>query len=120
MNREKGSGSRDLLDTGLRQFGIEAENVRGYDAIAYSHLAAAFTVASGAADCCIAPRSAARCFGLGFIPLAAERFDLALAQASLNLPATRALLDTLNRSHLQKKLHSIAGYDTSHTGDVLI
>jgi putative molybdopterin biosynthesis protein len=120
INREKGSGSRDLLDAGLRQLGIPSQQVKGYNSIADGHLAAAHAVTAGSADCCIAPRSAARCFGLDFIPLAVERFDLSFTQASLELPATKALLDLLNRSPLRRKLQSIAGYDTAHTGDVLL
>ncbi len=120
INREKGSGSRDLLDAHLRQLGIEPRQVKGYNSVAPGHLAAAYAVAAGAADCCIAPRSAARCFGLHFVPLAVERFDLSFDQACLALPAAKALLDLLNRSQLRKKLQCIAGYDTAHTGDVLI
>ncbi|MGA8029923.1 MAG: substrate-binding domain-containing protein [Bryobacteraceae bacterium] len=120
VNREKGSGSRGLLDSGLRKLGIEAEQVRGYNSIAQGHLAAAYAVAAGTADCCIAPRSASRCFGLDFVPLAVERFDLSFTQASLELPAAKALLDLLNRSGLRRKLQCIAGYDTAHTGEVLV
>ena len=82
-------------------------------------LAAAYAVASGTADCCIAPHSASRCFGLDFIPLAIERFDLSFTRASLELPAAKALLDTLNRSYFRKKLQCLAGYDTTHTGQAL-
>ncbi len=120
INREKGSGSRDLLDSGLRQFGIRSEQVNGYNSIAEGHLAAAYAVAAGMADCCIAPRSASRCFGLDFVPLAVERFDLSFTRASLELPAAKALLDLLNLSHLRRKLESIAGYDTAHTGEILM
>lgn len=120
INREKGSGSRDLLDTGLRRLGIQPEQVKGYNSIAQGHLAAAYAVAAGTAHCCIAPRSAARCFGLDFIPLAVERFDLSFTRASLELPAGKALLDLLNRSNLRKKLQWIAGYDTAHTGEILM
>ncbi len=119
MNREKGSGSRDLLDSGLRKAGINPERLRGYKSMAQGHLAAAYAVAAGTADCCIAPRSAARCFGLDFIPLVVERFDLSFTRPSLELPATKALLDLLNRSVLRRKLQAIAGYDTAHTGQIL-
>ncbi len=120
INREAGSGSKDLLDSALRQLGISSEQVKGYGTIAEGHLAAAYAVASGTADCCIAPRSAANCFGLDFVPLAVERFDISFTQASFELPAAKALLETLNRSRLKKKLQSIAGYDTAHTGEVLV
>lgn len=120
INREKGAGSRDLLDTGLRKLGISSKNVKGYSSIAEGHLAAAYAVASGSADCCIAPRSAARCFGLDFIPLAVERFDISFAKKSLELPAAKAVLDLLNHSRLRRKLEAIAGYDAAHTGEVLL
>ncbi len=119
INREKGSGSRDLLDNGLRKLGIPHKQINGYNHIAEGHLAAAYAVGTGWADCCIAPRSAARCFALEFAPLAVERFDLSFTQASLALPAAKALLDLLNRAPLRRKLQSIAGYDTGHTGEVL-
>ena len=119
INREKGSGSRDLLDTALRRLGIPSEQVKGYRSVAGSHLAAAYTVATGSADCCIAPQSAARCFGLEFIALAVERFDLVLSRRSLEMPATKVLLDLLNGSGFQRKLRELTGYDTSRTGHIV-
>jgi molybdate-binding protein/DNA-binding XRE family transcriptional regulator len=120
VNREKGSGSRDLLDSGLAASGVSGSAVQGYERIARGHLAAAYGVASGAADCCIATQSAARRFGLDFVSLAVERFDLSIDKGSLELPAMKALLDTLNRSALRQKLEMIAGYDATHTGELLI
>lgn len=120
VNRESGSGSRDLLDHGLRRAGVAARSVRGYREVAGGHLAAARAVAIGVADCCIASRSAARCFGLDFVPLAVERFDLCFSKASLELPAAQAALDLLNRAILRNKLRAIAEYDTGRTGEVLL
>jgi len=120
LNREKGSGTRDLLDTGLRELGIRPEQVRGYRETAGGHLAAAYGVASGAADCCVATSSAARWFQLEFVPLAAQRFDLCFARASLDLPAAKALFETLNRASFRRKLACLAGYDTARTGDILM
>lgn len=120
INREKGAGSRDLLDNALKAAGIKTSLVPGYDSLAEGHMAAAQNVASGLADACIAPRSAARYFALDFIPLAVERFDLCFCASALDMPATRALLDTLQQSRLRRKLQDIAGYDTTHTGEVLI
>src|SRR5262249_39813165 len=69
VNREPGSGSRALLDRLLSGGGIDTGQVEGYDRIAYGHLAAAYGVASNEADVCLATRSAAQTFGLGFLPL---------------------------------------------------
>jgi putative molybdopterin biosynthesis protein len=120
VNREKGAGSRELLDQHLHAAGIPANQVKGYDRIATGHLPAAQAVSQGEADCCIATRSAARAFGLHFIPLATERYDLVIRRQYANLPAIEILLDTLNRSALRRKLEILAGYDTAHTGEVLL
>ncbi|MBV9084889.1 MAG: helix-turn-helix domain-containing protein [Acidobacteriaceae bacterium] len=120
VNREKGAGSRDLLDSSLRQLRIPFKRVKGYRSIATGHLEAAYAVAAGHADCCIASRSAARCFALDFVPLAVERFDLSFTKACLESTVARALIDVLHRSDFRKKLQFIAGYDTTHTGEVLV
>jgi molybdate-binding protein len=83
-------------------------------------LPAALAVSLNEADCCVATRSAARAFGLGFIPLATERYDLVVRRQLARLPAVQALFDVLNRAVLRRKLEMLAGYDTSHTGEVLI
>lgn len=120
INREKGSGSRDVLDKALRKVGIAAKAIAGYENRADGHLSAAYAVASGKADCCVATRSAARRFGLEFIPLTVERFDLTFSKDSVELPAAKAILDLLNRASLKRKLAMLAGYDTAHTGEVLM
>jgi molybdate-binding protein len=120
VNREKGAGSRSLLDEKLREAGIPPSKVRGYDRVAYGHLAAALAVSMHEADCCIATRSAARAFGLSFVPLATERYDLVIRRQHARLPAVEAMLDLLNRAAIRSKLEILAGYDTSHTGEVLV
>ena len=120
LNREKGAGSRDLLDEKLREAGVPPAKVDGYDRVALGHLPAALAVSLGDADCCIATRSAARAFGLSFVPLATERYDLVIRRAHAGLPAVEALLDALHRGALRRRLEALAGYDTQHTGDVLV
>jgi molybdate-binding protein/DNA-binding XRE family transcriptional regulator len=119
INREKGAGSREVLDQHLRAAGIPPSHVNGYDRIATGHLPAAQAVSQGEADCCIATRSAARAFGLQFVPLSTERYDLVLRRQYAKLPAMEALFDLLNRSALRRKLELLAGYDVTHTGEVL-
>jgi molybdate-binding protein len=116
VNREIGSGSRALLDASLKRLGMEAKTMRGYNSISPGHLPAAWQVQSGAADCCIATRASARLFGLGFIPLVSERYDLAIRRQHLDLPGVQALLDTLSRSSFRRQLETFGGYDTKDTG----
>jgi putative molybdopterin biosynthesis protein len=120
INREKGAGSRELLDQQLRAAGVPADSVKGYESIAHGHLQVGLSVSQGEADCGIATRSAARAFGLNFVPLATERYDLVVRRQYAKLPAVQAVLDGLNRAAIRRKLEILAGYDTSHTGEVLI
>lgn len=118
VNRELGSGSRKMLDAGLAAAGIDGGSVRGYESCASGHLEVARRIAAGEADTGIATESAARCFGLDFLPLAVERFDLSLREGSLALPAAQVLLNVLASGGFRKKLRLIAGYDTEETGKV--
>jgi len=120
VNREKGAGSRELLDQKLREARIPAKRVKGYGRIAHGHLQAALAVSMREGDCCIATRSAARAFGLSFVPLATERYDLVVRRQHVQLPAVQALLEVLNRAAIRRKLEILAGYDTTHTGEVLV
>jgi molybdate-binding protein/DNA-binding XRE family transcriptional regulator len=115
-NREPGSGSRLLLDSHLQRLGIDGRTILGYDLVAPGHLAAAWQVRTGAADCCLATRAAARVLGLGFIPLVSERYDLAIRRQHLDLPGVQTLFDTLNHANFRRELESLGGYDTKDTG----
>lgn len=120
VNREPGSGSRALLDERLKKVGIDAQRVQGYHRIAYGHLAAAYCLVSREADVCLATRSAAQTFGLDFIPLHTERYDLVMRKRTAGLPAVKAFLDVLQRATLRRKLEVLAGYDTSDTGVLVV
>jgi putative molybdopterin biosynthesis protein len=120
VNREKGAGARRLLDAALKRLKIDPQKVRGYENTAPGHLPAAWQVQTGAADCCISTRAAARSFGLGFIPLVSERYDLAMRRDHLDLPGVQALLDTLSRSTFRRELESLGGYDTKMAGDRML
>lgn len=119
VNRETGSGSRFLVEKLLKNSGLAAANIRGYDRTAAGHLAAAYAVISGEADCCVATRSAALAYSLDFVPLHRERYDFVLRRETLGLPQAKAFLDVLQRADLRRKLETLAGYDTTKTGVVL-
>jgi len=116
VNRESGAGCRILLDAQLKQLGIASRAVKGYRQEAAGHLPAAWAVMSGQADCCIATRAAARVFGLGFVPLLRERYDLAIRRPDLDRPVIQTLLDTLGRAAFRRELEALGGYDTTPAG----
>lgn len=119
VNREAGSGSRQLLDRLLQKTGIESSKVEGYGRTGFGHLAVAYMVYTGDADCCLATRSAAQTFQLDFVPLQNERYDFVMERKTLDTPMAQTFLDILQRAQLRRKLEVLAGYDTSQTGKML-
>jgi molybdate-binding protein/DNA-binding XRE family transcriptional regulator len=120
INREKGSGARELLDRGLREAGVSSRRVLGYDAVARGHIPAALAVSNSEADCCIATRSAARYFGLEFVPLASERYDFVVLKRYWDMPVIQAFFEELSRSQFRRKLEAITGYDTTRAGELRV
>jgi putative molybdopterin biosynthesis protein len=120
VNREEGAGARALLDSRLSALGIEPRQVRGYQQTASGHLPAAWQVQTGAVDCCIATHAAARIFGLGFVPLVRERYDLAVRTRDLELPGVQTLFNTLARAGFRRELEDLGGYDTRDAGHRLV
>lgn len=116
VNREKGAGTRLLLDRALANLHIKSTRIQGYNSEAAGHLAAASQVYEGIVDCCIATDAAARVFGVDFVPLETARYDLVIHREHINLPVARALFDTLTRAGFRRELGASAGYDTAVTG----
>ncbi len=120
VNREPGSGARLLLDSNLQKAGIASQAVKGYQEITTGHLPAAWQVKNGSADCCFATKTAACVFGLDFIPLDSERYDLVIHKENLSHPGIQILLDTLGRTAFRRELEGLGGYDTRIAGDRLV
>lgn len=118
-NRSLGSGTRVLLDELLDEAGIAPDAIRGYTDSEPSHAAVASAVASGQADAGLGTAAAAHAFGLGFVPLAEERYHLVCLKSWLDEPATRALLALLGRPEWQAALAALPGYAPAQSGEVL-
>ena len=116
VNRQAGSGSRDLLDRTLANAGISTENVDGYDREEWGHLAVAAAVASGTADVGIGVKAAAVAMGMEFIPIEEERYDLVIPDHFLSETSVQVLLDLLRRPTLHRRVESLGGYDASQMG----
>ena len=119
INRQRGAGTRILLDHHLKTAGIAPANVRGYDREEYTHMAVAVNVLTGAADCGLGIYAAARALGLDFVPLARERYDLVLPTDYLNDPRIVVLRTAIETPAFQERMRSLGGYETSLTGRVM-
>ncbi len=118
-NREPGSGARALLDAEIARAGLRSEQLAGYGAVVRSHLAAAESVAAGLADAAIGVRAAAQALGLAFVPLAQERYDLAIPARFFELAAIQALLETLTSPLFRLEVEALGGYDVSPMGTLV-
>jgi putative molybdopterin biosynthesis protein len=116
VNREPGAGARRLLDRLLRQAGVPASAVRGYDRLLEGHLQVAQAVAMGAADVGVVARSAAVAHGLDFVPLSEERFDLVFPKEWSSDPRATRIVETLEGRAFRRELASLGGYDTRRSG----
>ncbi len=118
VNRQRGAGTRLLLDYELEQRGIDWQDIQGYVHEEYTHLAVAAAVASGIADCGLGVRSAAIAMNLDFIPVGWERYDLAIPMRHLQHPGVTQLLDLLSDEDFNTALSRQPGYRTDETGAV--
>jgi putative molybdopterin biosynthesis protein len=119
VNRQQGSGTRVLLDYRLKDKGINPEEIPGYARTAYTHMEVALEVFSGSADVGVGIMAAARMLDLDFIPLAKERFDLAIPTENYATGAVKALREVLNSDDFKSNIVKMGGYETRDTGKVV-
>ncbi len=118
VNRQRGAGTRVLLDYELAKLGIKTEQLRGYGREEYTHLAVAAAIASGAADCGLGIRAAARALDLDFVPLTHERYDLIIPRAHFASDMLRPLLDLLHDDRFKTAVAGLPGYDVTVMGEM--
>ncbi|MBL7120177.1 MAG: GntR family transcriptional regulator [Dehalococcoidia bacterium] len=116
LNRQKGSGTRVLLDLKLRQHGIMPSEVKGYERELDTHLAVATGIARGEADVGLGIEAAAHTCDLGFLPLFRERYDLIIPIANYRSRLLSPLLEIIGSEDFMKVVANAGGYDTSQTG----
>ena len=119
VNRPAGAEARRLLDRSLAEAGVPVAALRGYEREVDGHAAVASTVASGGADAGVTVRAAAEALGLGFVPLACERFDLVVSREMTRDARVGRLVDTLGRRSFRDELAALPGYGTTQTGEVV-
>ncbi len=120
VNRQAGAGTRLLTDLHLRRLNIDPRNVKGYDHVEYTHMAVAAAVLSGAADTGVGVLSAAQALDLDFIPVARERYDLAIPKQFYDTPMLKALLSIIRDDKaFRDQIVSMGGYDVSDMGKIM-
>jgi putative molybdopterin biosynthesis protein len=116
VNRQRGAGTRVLLDYQLGKAGIPEAQIRGYDQEEFTHLAVAAAVASGRSDCGVGIAAAAQALELDFIPLFKERYDLVIPQKHYESPLLAPLLSLLSDPSFRQAVSKLPGYDVTMMG----
>ncbi len=117
VNREPGAEARAVLDRELAGLGIEASRLPGYDTRATGHLEVAAAIAAGLADAGIASEPAALAYGLAFVPLTVEHFDLVIPSDQAESREVQGLLRALSSPWLLDQVASLPGYDAGRCGE---
>ena len=119
VNRQRGSGTRVLLDYQLARRGIEPGQIQGYEREEYTHLAVAADVASGAADVGLGILAAARALNLQFVPLFNEEYQLVIPREHYESPLLAPLLEIIRGDQFRAEVDALGGYDVSQMGRVV-
>ena len=118
INRQAGSGTRVWLDAQLQEAGIDPQAIAGYEREESTHMVVAQAVESGEATAGLGIHAAAVAYGLGFVELTRERYDLVLPEAIWETPAGQAVRDVVSSTSFCEAVEALGGYDTAVTGRV--
>jgi len=118
INRQRGAGTRLLLDYQLKLKNINPSKISGYEKEAATHMAVAAAVQSGNVDAGIGIQSAAKAMGLDYIPIGEEAYDFAMPVEFLELPHVKSFIKVLQCDAFKLKLTELGGYTSINCGAV--
>jgi len=118
INRQKGSGTRQLLDYKLKLMAIEPENITGYQREMNTHMAVAVSVASGGADIGLGTLSAAKAMNLDFIPIGYESYEFLVANKTLEDRRIKRFIEILQSETFKERVMALGGYEIEAIGQI--
>lgn len=118
VNRQKGSGTRILLDYMLKGKGIDPEGIYGYDREEFTHMSVAALIASGSADIGMGIYSAAKAYKLDFIPVCEEQYDFIIPERFLELEIVKHFIGILKSEEFKEELDRMGGYKVENPGEI--
>ena len=119
INRQKGSGTRVLLDHHVRRLRISSAGIEGYDREVYTHFEVGLSILSKEADVGIATIAVSKLLGLPFIPITRESFDMILDQSTFFQKGVQALIEILNSKTFRDRVEGLGIYDFKNSGKIL-
>jgi putative molybdopterin biosynthesis protein len=120
VNRQRGAGTRVLLDYHLNLMGVPSDSILGYTQEEYTHLGVAAAVASGRAECGLGIAAAAQALDLDFVPLFQERYDLVIPKEHAESTLLAPLFELIAGSDFRNSVSKLTGYDVSVMGRIIL
>lgn len=119
INRQKGSGTRVLLDYHLKRLKISSSEIQGYEKEVYTHFEVGLSILSKEADVGIATIAVSKLLGLPFIPITQENFDMILDQSTFFEKGIQAFIEILNSQGFRNRVERLGRYDFKNSGKIL-
>ena len=119
INRQRGAGTRVLLDFYLRKMSMDPQAIQGYSLEEYTHLGVAVAIASGRADCGLGIAAAAQALELDFVPLYEERYDLVVPAQYYHSELLAPLFKILHQPEFRRAVAAMPGYSVDHMGELV-
>jgi putative molybdopterin biosynthesis protein len=116
VNRQRGSGTRILLDFRLKQLGIDPKRIDGYRDEEFTHMNVAAKVKGGSASLGLGIKAAANALDLDFVPTDEERYDLIIPTSFAETEGIKTLIEIIGSETFKERIRSLGGYDTRDTG----
>ena len=121
VNRERGSGTRVLLDEKLRLMGMLGDYIEGYHYECKSHLAVASIISHGEADIGLGSESGLLNVGeVDFIPLQTECYDVIMRLVDADKQPYKKVMEILSSEKFKQDLQMLGYYDTEETGKIIL
>jgi putative molybdopterin biosynthesis protein len=120
VNRQRGAGTRVLLDHELKQINLHPEQIQGYNLEEYTHLGVAVAVSSGRADCGLGIAAAAKALELGFVPLFKENYELVFSKSTITDKKVSKILDIVREPVFKQEILKLPGYRLGGMGELRV
>lgn len=119
VNRQKGSGTRVLMDYLCEQYAVNVSDIYGYEREELTHTSVAAQIANGSADAGMGIYSAAQLYDLDFLPICIEEYDLIIPDHAWETPVVQQLMATLKSPAFREKMLAMGGYTVDHPGEII-
>ena len=119
INRQKGSGTRVLLDHHLKKLRIPSSEIEGYEREVYTHFEVGLSILSKEADVGVGTIAVSKLLGLAFVPITRESFDMLMDQSTFFEKGIQAFIEILNSKEFRSHVERLGSYDFRDSGKIL-